>query len=251
MNTYEAEKILRTNVKDLSEPLKSAVEFTLATFFAPSAADTAKKFLASVPSMTTPDAQLQARIDAAYYALMNDENVWLDVQDLPHEIWRDVVGFEGLYRVSNMGRVKSLFNGDVKIRRAPLCNPGYFSVVLYKDNEVTHIRIHVLVAQAFLPNPENKRYVNHRDGNKRNNRVDNLEWVTPLENAHHAINMGLTKSGCDHPRAKLNEEQVRYIREVCIPGDRKFGFGALARKFGVGVKAIARIYYNERYRNVT
>lgn len=93
MNTYEAEKILRTNVKDLSEPLKSEVEFTLATFFAPSAADTAKKFLASVPSMTTPDAQLQARIDAAYYALINDENVWLDVQDLPHEIWRDVVGF--------------------------------------------------------------------------------------------------------------------------------------------------------------
>lgn len=245
MNTYEAEKILRTNVKDLSEPLKSAVEFTLKTFYTPSATTEEIKFILANFNLLSP--QFQKAVKAVLTTL--EER--LGVISLPHEIWRDVVGYEGLYRVSNMGRVKSLFNGDVKIRRAPLCNPGYFSVVLYKDNEVTHIRIHVLVAKAFLPNPENKRYVNHRDGNKRNNRVDNLEWVTPLENAHHAINMGLTKSGCDHPRAKLNEEQVRYIREVCIPGDRKFGFGALARKFGVGVKAIARIYYNERYRNVT
>ena len=108
----------------LSEPLKSAVEFTLATFYASSAAIEAKKFLASLPSMTTTDAQLKAKIDAAYYTLMNDANVWLNLEDLPHEQWRDVVGYERLYQVSNMGRVKNISYGDgAKIRKPVLNSP--------------------------------------------------------------------------------------------------------------------------------
>lgn len=250
MNQEQAGKILRANVKSLPEPLKSAVEFTLTTFYAPSAADEAKKFLASLPSMTTTDAQLKAQIDTAYFTLMSDNDVWLDVRDLPHEIWRDVVGYEGLYQVSNMGRVKSFFNGVEKIRKPVLANPGYLSLVLYKDNVPTAKRIHVLVAQAFIPNPDNKPEVNHRFGDKIDNRVSELEWVTPSENKQHAYDIGLKRSGCAHPRAKFTEEQVRYIREVCIPGDLEFGFNALARKFGVGIETISRIYHRKRYKNV-
>lgn len=250
MNTHEARKILRANVQNLPEPLKSAVEFTLATFYAPSAADEAKKFLASLPSMATTDAKLKAQIDAAYFTLLNDKDVWLDVRDLPHEIWRDVVGYEGLYQVSNMGRVKSFFNGVEKIRKPVLANPGYLSLVLYKDNVPTAKRIHVLVAQAFIPNPDNKSEVNHRFGDKIDNRVSELEWVTPAENKQHAYDIGLKRSGCDHPLAKFTEEQVRYIRQVCIPGDPEFVISALARKFNVRIEAVSKIYHRERYKNV-
>ena len=171
---------------------------------------------------------------------------------MPHEQWRDVVGYEGLYQVSNMGRVKNISYGDgAKIRKPVLNTPAYFSMVLYKDSKPTATRIHVLVAKAFIPNPEIKLVVNHRDGNKLNNRVDNLEWVTQSENLQHAYDTGLKKSGHEHSRAKLTVEQVRYIREVCIPDDRAFGFNALARKFNVSASNIERVYKRERYKNVT
>lgn len=251
MNQEEAGEILRANVKNLSEPLKSAVEFALTNFFAPSAADLAKKFLASLPSMTTEDAELKSRIDSAYFTIMNDKNVWLSLENLPHEEWRDVRDYKGLYKVSNLGRLKSISYGNEKIRKPVLCKPGYFSLVLYKDNFPQSARIHVLVAQAFIPNPENKAYVNHKDGNKLNNRLENLEWLTPSENLRHALDTGLKKRGHEHSRAKLTAEQVRYIRRICIPGDREFGFGALARKFGVCIATISEIYHGKTYKNVT
>ena len=207
MNLEQAEKILRASVANLSEPLKSAVEFTLEKFYTSN-------------------------------------------EDLPFEEWRDVAGYEGLYKVSNLGRVKSFFKGIEKFRKPVLARPGYFSLVLYKNNIPKSVRIHVLVAQAFIPNTEHKAYVNHIDGNKLNNRADNLEWLTPSENLRHALDMGLKKSGTEHSGAKFTEEQVRYIREVCIPDDKEWGFNALARMFNVTETTIARIYKHERYRNV-
>lgn len=101
------------------------------------------------------------------------------------EEWRDVVGFEGLYQVSNLGNVKRIKNGSGtqpgRILK-PRINRGYYRVNLSKNSHTTDKRIHRLVAQAFIPNPENKPEIDHIDGNVQNNNIDNLRWVTPKEN---------------------------------------------------------------------
>ena len=259
MNQQQAGEILRENVNELQEPLKSAVEFTLATFYQPSAAELAKNFLASLPleifmanNLHEVNPELKAKIDVAYFTIMEDKNIWLSLNDLPHETWKDVVGYEGLYKVSNLGRVKSISYGERnKIRKPVLAVPGYFGIVLYKNNQPQSVRIHVLVAQAFIPNPKNKPEVNHRFGNKKDNRVSELEWMTGQENKKHAYDIGLRKSGCKHWKSKFTEEQIRYIRENCIPSNLEFGISALARKFGVSIATISEIYHGETYKNVT
>lgn len=97
------------------------------------------------------------------------------------EVWKDVKGYEGLYHVSNLGRVRR--NG--RILKARVKRKGYLGVVLYNKSEPKHYTIHRLVAEAFIPNHENKPQVNHIDENKTNNTAANLEWVTAKENANH------------------------------------------------------------------
>ena len=94
------------------------------------------------------------------------------------EVWKDIDGFEGLYQVSNYGRVKSRY----AIRKKPTTNNGYEIVKLCKNGEVKHSLVHRLVAQAFIPNPFNFPCINHKDENKRNNIVENLEWCTRAYN---------------------------------------------------------------------
>lgn len=117
------------------------------------------------------------------------------------EIWKDIKGYEGLYQVSNLGRVKSLnhyaSNGKVNILYKGRIlkqwfdgKKNYLQVQLSKDNKDKKFLVHRLVAEAFIPNRENKREVNHVNGIKTNNRVNNLEWVTSKENKEHAIKNG-------------------------------------------------------------
>lgn len=108
------------------------------------------------------------------------------------EMWLPVPAYEGLYEVSNLGRVRSLprFGTNGKCVSVDLCR-GYQRVNLWKNGVLTHKLVHRLVAEAFIPNPENKSQVNHIDGNKRNNNVCNLEWVTASENQIHARMNGL------------------------------------------------------------
>ena len=124
-----------------------------------------------------------------------------------HEEWRDVAGYEGLYQVSNFGEVKSMpreisyinrygYKTTVKtiekkmtpsnVGRGWMNKCGYLSVMLTINGKQKRVGVHRLVAQAFIPNPDNKPQVNHIDGNKHNNKVDNLEWVTREENMQHA-----------------------------------------------------------------
>jgi hypothetical protein len=108
------------------------------------------------------------------------------------EIWKNVNGYNGLYQVSNLGRVKSLLKyGEEKILSSGLSSSGYYSVVLYKNKKRRTHNIHRLVIEAFISNPENKKAVNHKDGIKKNNHLSNLEWCTFSENTRHALNNNL------------------------------------------------------------
>ena len=101
------------------------------------------------------------------------------------EIWHDIEGYEGLYQISNKGRVKSLYKGSERILK-PLDNGReYLRAHLTKENTSKHIRIHRLVAQAFIPNPHNLPEINHKDENKKNNCVENLEWCDRRYNVNY------------------------------------------------------------------
>lgn len=96
------------------------------------------------------------------------------------ENWKDIEGYPN-YQVSNLGRVKSLGNNKTrkeKILKSGKNNKGYLKVILYKEGKIKNYRVHRLVAQAFLDNPNNLSEVNHKDEDKTNNRVENLEWCT-------------------------------------------------------------------------
>lgn len=101
------------------------------------------------------------------------------------EIWKDVVGYEGLYQVSNMGRVRSFKRGKVRVLKPNTNKRGYLHVVLSKNNSLKTLRIHRLVAQAFLPNPNNLPQVNHKDEDKTNNIVTNLEYCDAKYNSNY------------------------------------------------------------------
>ena len=101
---------------------------------------------------------------------------------MPEE-WADVKDYEGLYQVSNFGRVKRVTTG--RILKDSKTTYGYLKVNLYKNSVMSTKKIHRLVAEAFIPNPENKPQVNHIDENKTNNMLSNLEWITNKDNLNH------------------------------------------------------------------
>lgn len=112
---------------------------------------------------------------------------------IQQEIWKDIVNFEGIYQISNFGNLKSFKrNREGHVLSEKDKRGHYLSVILCYQSKTRCTRIHRLVAEAFIPNPENKPQVNHIDGNKQNNRVDNLEWATAIENMAHARETGLS-----------------------------------------------------------
>jgi hypothetical protein len=130
------------------------------------------------------------------------------------EEWKDIKGYEGLYSVSTKGIVFShISNKNLKNVKHVR---NYLGVNLYKNKKHKSRSIHRLVAEAFIPNPENKPEVNHIDGDPSNNNVENLEWVTPSENVIHSYRTGLAYGMCgeNHGRAKLKLEDVEEIRSL-------------------------------------
>lgn len=131
------------------------------------------------------------------------------------EIWKAIVGYEGFYEVSNLGTIRSVTryipNGrgsmskrTCKIMCAYKDNKGYLRVKLSTNNMGASLKVHRLVAEAFLPKPVPRIQVNHKDGVKTNNKINNLEWVTAFENMQHATKLGLMHkaAGKDHCRAR-------------------------------------------------
>ena len=141
------------------------------------------------------------------------------------EKWRDIMGYEGIYQVSNLGRARRIAmrhdtcQTKVPIERILKLKPmggGYRGVCLCWKGQRKYISIHRLVASAFLENPNRLPEVNHLDGDKTKNSTDNLEWVTKSQNALHAHRTGLSGAcrGEDHPNSKLTEDDVRVIRAL-------------------------------------
>jgi hypothetical protein len=103
--------------------------------------------------------------------------------------WKSVNGNKGLHEISDSGIVRSLRYGRVKILKAKTDKDGYRVINLCYNGIVTTRKIHRLVGESFIENPDNKPFINHKDGNKANNVLNNLEWATVLENVGHAINV--------------------------------------------------------------
>lgn len=150
------------------------------------------------------------------------------------EIWENIKGYEGIYQVSNLGNIKSvnhyvMNNGIKQLRKGNVLKKninvwGYEGVVLYKNGIGKRHTVHRLVANAFINNPDNKKEINHIDGNKLNNCVSNLEWCTRSENMKHSYRTGLEKtpilSGKDNLRSKaiiqydLNDNYIREFESM-------------------------------------
>lgn len=119
------------------------------------------------------------------------------------EIWKPVSGFEGLYEVSNIGRVRSLTRYK-KVIKPHIINTGYYQYQLWHKGKYRVAFAHRLVAQAFVPNPDNKPYVNHKDENKLNNSFDNLEWVTHVENCRYGTAIERRTKHLDYSKRRVN-----------------------------------------------
>lgn len=129
------------------------------------------------------------------------------------EIWKPVVGYENLYEISNFGNVRSLFRYK-KILKWNIVSSGYASVQLFKNKAGTGFLVHRLVATAFIREPRDNEQVNHIDENKLNNNVENLEWVSPLENMRYGTRTERQKKNTDYTTeqrkniARSNGEKV-------------------------------------------
>lgn len=157
------------------------------------------------------------------------------------EIWKAIPEYEGIYEVSNYGQVRSLDRVDNKGRKqkgqllkACYCDTGYARVNLSKNGKFACYLVHRLVAQAFLMVCNGKTEVNHIDGNKHNNRSDNLEWCSRSENCKHSYSSGQVIR-------KLTMDNVSYIRKKYKAHSKRFSGRALGKKFGVSAQHIYNI----------
>lgn len=168
------------------------------------------------------------------------------------EVWKDVVGYEGLYQVSNLGRVKSVErykdnNGTKQLVKERILKQGenkkggYLKVDLWKNNKSKTLYVHRLVAIAFIDNPTNKPTVNHIDGNHKNNHVSNLEWATQKEQNEHIYKTNLKdKESIDKTIKAMNEANSKSI--ICIEtGETFISIAQAERELNIkGIGAVCR-----------
>ena len=150
------------------------------------------------------------------------------------------------YSVSSTGYIYNEHSG--KILKPFPNNNGYLAVDLFHSTVKERVSVHRMVAIAFIPNPENKPFVNHIDGNKQNNCVSNLEWCTPSENSRHALETGLSLKGEDKSTSKLTTKDVLEIQAAFEEGIKDF---VLAEKYNVSSGVISAIRLGRSWKHVS
>lgn len=175
------------------------------------------------------------------------------IEDLRGEIWKDIKGYEGFYQISNTGRVKSLNrerivnrNGGKCFLKGRLLKPymsnEYMGIKLCKHGIKTETHLHRLIAIHFIDNPKSYPCINHINGIKTDNRVENLEWCSYAKNNKHAYDNGLKKpydrSGDKNPRAKYSNELRRIIFDLHLNGKSLRDISIIS-----GIKSKATIHY--------
>ena len=177
------------------------------------------------------------------------------------EVWKDIKGYEGIYQVSDLGRVKSLereimrSDGKPTYQKECILKPkidrGYYRVGLRLEGIKKHFAVHRLVALSFnIPNPENKRTVDHKNEDKLDNRLENLRWATQKEQIGYAMATGTfkIKRGEKVGGSKLTEKQVLEIREKYVP--RKYSQYKLAKEYGVNVMTVSDIILRKTWQHI-
>jgi len=175
------------------------------------------------------------------------------------ETWTNIDGYNGEYEVSSLGRIKSYKRyPEGRILKCGSTPTGYRVVTLSKDNVLQYCSVHKLVALHFIPYPEVEKIyqVNHRDGNKENNDVSNLEWVTCSENHKHAFRTGLRNpcwgyrpKGELNNQSKLNEKQVRVIKWLRVINP-KLSDLKVGKIFGMSEYTMFCIRHNKTWKHV-
>ena len=162
------------------------------------------------------------------------------------EIWKPVKGYDDLYEVSNLSKIKQLETGRILKQSTHVA--GYKVATLRNNKGRKIFYVHRIIAEAFIPNPYNKPQVNHKNGMKFDNRLDNLEWVTHKENLIHCHKngMGNCKSGEDHHNSVLKNKQVEEIRWLYASG--KYTIKDLSTAYNCSIGTIQRIKNNDTYK---
>lgn len=178
------------------------------------------------------------------------------------EIWKDLKGYEGLYKISSLGKIKSLDRkrycghkgNKPQLRKGRILKQhydylGYKRVRLSKNSTTKTLTLHRLLAINFIENPYNKPNINHIDGNKANNNLNNLEWCTQKENVQHSYNLGLSKGikGEQNNKSKLKAKDIKEIRKL---HKQKKTQTDIAKMFNVSIANISEIVNYKTWKEV-
>lgn len=163
------------------------------------------------------------------------------------EIWKPVKGYEKCLAVSSEGRVKSFMRDPGGyVLKAQIDRKGYMRIRCTVEREKVTFKVHRLVAEHFIPNPDGKPQVNHKDADKKNNAVSNLEWVTNEENAHHAIRSGLWGNLFEGSKRANDAKRTPIVATNIHTGERRYFKSMGDAERAIGTRHICQVIKGQR-----